>query len=106
VEEELAPHRRGTLVVRRFDEVDRQVRVVGTTGVTLVLADLEGQADGRPFDVRLRISRAWVHTGGRWRVLSAHRSLAPVPAAVVRDDGSGPAEDEPFDGDGEAFVLI
>jgi hypothetical protein len=107
----LARYRQGVLVIRAFDEVDRQVRVEGSTGITLVLADLSGSCDGHSLAARLRFSRTWVHDGGRWQVLNAHGSRVPAAESRPRteagfDPESGPGEDEPLDGDGEAFVLI
>jgi hypothetical protein len=110
-EAHLARYRQGALMLRAFDELDRQVRVEGSTGVTLVLAGLSGSYHGRPFVVRLRLSRTWVHDGEQWRMLSVHGSRAPVDKGRRRPDtgldpASGPGQNEPLDGDGEAFVLI
>ena len=76
-EEDLDAHRSRTLSVDVFDQQDLQVTVVGSTGVTHVLAALQGTAGGRPFAARLRYTRTWVHADDTWRVLAAHASSVP-----------------------------
>jgi ketosteroid isomerase-like protein len=73
-EEDLEAHRSRTLAVHVFDQQDLQVTVVGSTGITHVLAGLQGTAGGQPFAARLRYTRTWVHADGTWRVLAAHAS--------------------------------
>jgi ketosteroid isomerase-like protein len=76
-EQDLEAHRSGTLAVDVFDQQDLQVTVVGSTGITHVLAVLQGTAGAQPFAARLRYTRTWVHADGTWRVLTAHASSAP-----------------------------
>ncbi|MEZ0090748.1 nuclear transport factor 2 family protein [Streptacidiphilus sp. EB129] len=76
-EEDLEAHRSRTLVVEVFDQQDLQVTMVGSTGITHVLAGLQGTAGGQPFAARLRYTRTWVHADGTWRVLAAHAGVAP-----------------------------
>ncbi|WP_206248421.1 nuclear transport factor 2 family protein, partial [Actinacidiphila bryophytorum] len=75
-EEDLAAHRSRTLAVEVFDQQDLDVIVVGSTGITRVLAGVEGTAGGQPFTARLRYTRTWVHVDGTWRVLAAHAGAA------------------------------
>ena len=77
-EEDLKGYRSRGLIVEAFEQEDLQVTVVGTTGITRVLATLQGTAGGEPFTARLRYTRTWVHAEGAWRVLAAHASAAPA----------------------------
>ena len=76
-EEDLEAHRSRALAVDVFDQQDLQVTVVGSTGVTRVLAAVEGTAGGQRFTARLRYTRTWVHADGTWRVLAAHAGAVP-----------------------------
>ncbi|MFJ4406638.1 nuclear transport factor 2 family protein [Streptomyces sp. NPDC088910] len=76
-EEDLGAHRSGALAVEVFEQQDLDVTVVDSTGITRVLAGLEGTAGGHPFKARLRYTRTWIHVDGTWRVLAAHASAVP-----------------------------
>lgn len=76
-EQDLHAHRSRALAVEVFDQQDLHVTVVGSTGITRVLAGIEGTAGGQPFTARLRYTRTWVHADGTWRVLAAHASAVP-----------------------------
>lgn len=76
-EEDLGAHRSRALAVEVFEQQDLHVTVVGSTGITRVLAGLEGTAGGQPFKARLRYTRTWIHTDSTWRVLAAHASAVP-----------------------------
>jgi ketosteroid isomerase-like protein len=78
-EDDLAAHRSRVLVVDAFEQQELHVTVAGSTGITRVLAGLEGTAGGQAFTARLRYTRAWVHADGAWRVLAAHASAVPEP---------------------------
>jgi ketosteroid isomerase-like protein len=84
-EEDLEAHRSRSLIVEVFDQEELQVTVAGMTGITHVLATLQGIAAGQPFTGRLRYTRTWVHAEGVWRVLAAH-------ASSVLASGSQPHE--------------
>lgn len=71
---DLEAHRSGLLDVRHFDTVSLATRVIASTGVTFVEADLRGDASGQPFSARMRYTRTWVNTHGAWRVIAAHAS--------------------------------
>ncbi len=75
--DDLQAHRSRILAVEAFDQQDLHVTVVGSTGITHVLAVLQGTAEGRPFTARLRYTRTWVHADDTWRVLAAHASAVP-----------------------------
>ena len=79
-EEDLEAHRSRILTVDVLDQQELHVTVVGATGITRVLAALEGTAAGQPFKARLRYTRTWIHADGTWRVLAAHASAVPDPA--------------------------
>lgn len=74
--EDVAGYESGSFRVTSFDELDRRVLVVGTTGVTLILAHITGHHAVAAFDVRMRYTRTWSHEG-MWRVVAAHLSEAP-----------------------------
>jgi ketosteroid isomerase-like protein len=76
-EQDLGAHRSRAVAVKVFDQQDLHVTVVDSTGVTRVLAELEGTAGGSPFKARLRYTRTWIHADGAWRVLAAHASAVP-----------------------------
>lgn len=78
-QQDLAAHRSGTLAVEVFDQEDLHVTVVDSTGITRVLAGLEGTAGGHPFKARFCYTRTWIHADGTWRVLAAHASAVPDP---------------------------
>lgn len=75
--DDLEAHRSGALAVAVFDQQDLQVTVVGSTGITLVLAGLQGTAGGQPFAAHLQYTRTWVYADDAWRVLAAHASAVP-----------------------------
>ena len=75
-QEDLAGYESGAFRITSFAELDRRVLVVGTTGVTLILAYITGHNAGAAFEVRMRYTRTWVHDGV-WRVVAAHLSEAP-----------------------------
>jgi ketosteroid isomerase-like protein len=72
-QEDVSGYESGAFRVTSFEELDRRVLVVGTTGVTLVLAHITGQHSGAAFDVRMRYTRTWAHDG-TWRIVAAHLS--------------------------------
>ncbi|MGV1009031.1 MAG: nuclear transport factor 2 family protein [Dermatophilaceae bacterium] len=76
--EDLGGYASGTFRVRTFDELARTLLVVGSTGVSIILAAITGRAQGSDFEVRMRYTRTWTYAG-RWQVLSAHLSLVEPP---------------------------
>lgn len=78
-EEDLRAHRSRAVALDLFEQQDLHVTVAGTTGITRVLAALEGTAGGQPFKARLRYTRTWIHTRGTWQVLAAHASAVQDP---------------------------
>lgn len=75
-QDDLSGYASGTFRVERFDELDRQLLVVGDTGVSLILARVLGSQREVPFDVRMRYTRTWSYEDGTWRVIAAHLSEA------------------------------
>ena len=73
-QEDVAGYASGAFRVERYEQLERQVAVVGSTGVTFVVADVTGWSAGTHFGVVMRYTRTWVHEG-TWRVLAAHLSL-------------------------------
>ena len=74
--DDLEAHRSGRQVLRRVEELDLRVRVVGSTGATWVLAGLEGSVDGEPFAARVRYTRTWTHDVSGWTMIAAQATVA------------------------------
>ena len=74
--DDLNAHRSGSQVLRELEELDLRVRVVGSTGVTWVLAALAGSVDGAPFAGRVRYTRTWTlsSTTG-WKIVAAQATF-------------------------------
>lgn len=62
----------GAFRVEGFDEIERRVVVVATTGVTLILARVVGTQGTTSFDVTMRYTRTWTYDQESWRILAAH----------------------------------
>lgn len=77
-EDDLAGYRSGAFQVSSYTELRRRTLFDGGTGVTAVRAAITGSMQGEPFDVVMDYTRTWVHTDGRWQVLAAHLSPAPI----------------------------
>jgi ketosteroid isomerase-like protein len=75
-QDDLQAHRSGTLTLNRLTQEELALTVAGSTGVTRILAVLEGTASGAPFAARLRYTRTWTRDDRGWRVLAAHASSA------------------------------
>lgn len=65
-------HRLGTLEV--YQELDRRLLLVGTTGVSVVLVRVRGRQDDADVDGLLQCTRAWSFYYDHWRVVAAHLS--------------------------------
>lgn len=76
--EDVEGYRSGSFRVSSYAELRRRAVVHGSTGVTAVRAAITGRMGGEPFDVVMDYTRTWVHTGGRWQILAAHVSPAPL----------------------------
>jgi ketosteroid isomerase-like protein len=57
---------------------DAVVRVHGDTAVLTGILHQRGSIDGKPFDVRLRVTDTWVRQRGTWRILAGHASVVPA----------------------------
>ena len=77
-EEDLASHRSGALAISSLEEVSREVRRFGDTGITLVVLDIEGTSQEQPIEARLAYTRAWISDGASWQVIAAQGSAVPV----------------------------
>ena len=75
--DDLGAHRSGWQKLEQLDELDLQVRVVGSTGVTWVLMALAGSLGADAFAGNVRYTRTWTHdveTG--WRIVAAQATFA------------------------------
>lgn len=79
-EEDLAAHRSGALTISSLNEVSREVKRFGDTGITLVVLDIEGNSGDQPIAARLAYTRAWKLNGSTWQVIAAQGSAVPIPA--------------------------
>jgi ketosteroid isomerase-like protein len=59
---------------------DVVVRVREDTAVLTGVLHQRGTFDGKPFDVRLRVTDTWVRTGGQWRIMAGHASVLEAAA--------------------------
>lgn len=90
---DLDARRSGVLVLDDVDELNRQVQVFGSVGVTRVILHLVGSVAGEPIDASLVYTRTWQHTDDGWVVVAAHASLASTPPTPPTD--KAPAAEEP-----------
>ena len=75
-QQDLDAYANGAVEITGYDEQHRSVRVIGRTGLTWILTEVQGRAGDRTFGARLRYTRTWVYDAG-WRVVAAHASFAP-----------------------------
>ena len=79
-QDDLAGWRSGSSVITELVEEDVEALVVGTTGVTFLVARLAGTFAGQPMTARLRYTRTWTHDDAAgWRILAAHIAVLPPP---------------------------
>ena len=77
-EEDLASHRSGTMTIDSLDEVSREVKRFGDTGITLVVLDIAGTSQDQLIAARLAYTRAWRLDGSTWQVIAAQGSAVPT----------------------------
>ncbi|MGP3915224.1 nuclear transport factor 2 family protein [Nonomuraea sp. 10N515B] len=80
-QDDLEIHRSGRQSMTRVEEEDLKVLVAGDTGVTWFLGTLEGVMNGERFHAQVRYTRTWVRSGGEWRLIAGHVSLADAGTA-------------------------
>lgn len=68
------------LVIDVNETTDVVVRVRDDTAVLTGVLHQRGSFDGKPFDVRLRVTDTWVRTRGQWRILAGHASVLEAAA--------------------------
>jgi ketosteroid isomerase-like protein len=68
------------LVIDVNETTDVAVRVRDDTAVLTGVLHQRGTFDGKPFDVRLRVTDTWVRTRGQWRILAGHASVLEAAA--------------------------
>ncbi|MEU4561034.1 nuclear transport factor 2 family protein [Actinoplanes sp. NPDC023936] len=71
-QDDLDAYRKGTSVIDDLVQESLEHLVAGSTGVTFFTGTVSGTFGGAPVTARMRYTRTWTHTGGRWRVLAAH----------------------------------
>jgi len=77
-EDDLAGWHTGSSVITGLVEEEVEALVVGTTGVTFVVARLAGTFAGESMSARLRYTRTWTHDDDAgWRILAAHIAVLP-----------------------------
>lgn len=75
-QQDLDAYASGSVEITGYDEQHRSVRVIGRTGLTWVLTEVQGRTGSQTFGARLRYTRTWAYDAG-WRVVAAHASFAP-----------------------------
>lgn len=75
-QQDLDSYSSGAVQITEYAEQHRAIRVIGRTGLTWVLTEVQGRAGDRPFGARLRYTRTWVYQTD-WRVVAAHASFVP-----------------------------
>lgn len=78
-DDDISAHKSGALRIERLDYTDKKVRVLGSSAIVCVVADVEGQYAGEPFSGRFAYTRLWHHSSGVWKIEAAHCS--PVLSA-------------------------
>lgn len=62
----------GSLVLQTLLVEDREVRILGTTGVVSAFATMRGRTPRGEFRDRVRFTDVWVREEGRWRLFASH----------------------------------
>ncbi|MEU8241153.1 nuclear transport factor 2 family protein [Actinoplanes missouriensis] len=71
-QDDLDAYRTGSSVVESLVQESLEHLIAGHTGVTFFTGTVSGTFGGAPVTARMRYTRTWAHTGGRWRILAAH----------------------------------
>jgi ketosteroid isomerase-like protein len=79
---DMAAHRSGFLAFTAVHELQRDVQVFGSVGITRVRLRLEGTVGGEPLDAQLAYTRTWHKAGAEWIIIAAHGSAVPQPEAI------------------------
>ena len=83
-----------TLEIMRADKTvfdsmevsDLNIRVEGNTALVTGRGHARGKsADGKPFDVKLRYTDAFVKRDGKWQVWSSQATMIPVPEQTAKN---------------------
>jgi len=74
-------HRTGVLRVHSLEPADLIVRVIDGVGVTVLTAVMSGELAGTLFSSRMRYTRSWAWSDGRWQVVLPHASADVPPRA-------------------------
>jgi ketosteroid isomerase-like protein len=65
--------------VQVAEMTDLKVRVHGNTAVVTGAYHEKGQANGKPYEYRDRLTDCWVKTGSKWQVIASHYSVPYKP---------------------------
>jgi len=68
-----------TVRVQVAEESELKVRVHGGTAIVTGAYHEKGQANGKPYEYRDRLTDVWMKTGGRWQVVASHYSVPYKP---------------------------
>lgn len=79
--DDLQLHRSGSQQLSRAHWRAVEVRLFGTTCITLVTAELSGTFMGEPFSGVFRYVRTWVQRGEAWRVVAGSVAAIVGPEA-------------------------
>ncbi|WP_157155931.1 MULTISPECIES: nuclear transport factor 2 family protein [unclassified Diaminobutyricimonas] len=74
---DLAAHRSGSLVFAEVFELQREVQVFDSVGVTRATLRLVGEAGGERLDADLAYTRTWQKLHDTWTIVAAHGSVVP-----------------------------
>jgi ketosteroid isomerase-like protein len=83
-----------TLEIMRADKTvfdsmeasDLNIRVEGNTALVTGMGHARGKsADGKPFDVKLRYTDAFVKRDGKWQIWSSQATMIPAPEQTAKN---------------------
>jgi len=78
---DLAIYEAGLVIFKESNPIEIEAHVFGTTGLSILLVELEVLTNGELVTGNYRYTRTWLYEDDRWQI---------VGGAVVADDATGP----------------